>query len=190
MGQVAKAEDSLRQAATLVDPLLTGDPNNRDALLAAVRISHDQMLASETNHRKEEALTQARKAVARLEALLALRELSAAQLEAASEYLYQIAVTHKNLHRFDEGIQFSRRYLEISRSLPDGALRVSLGLSLAGRPLPGHRRPGKGSRNHQGGAHSSRAGCVLQRYGKALFMDHACCGEKERSSGAVQRPGT
>ena len=130
MGQVAKAEDSLRQAATLVDPLLTGDPNNRDALLAAVRISHDQMLASETNHRKEEALTQARKAVGRLEALLALRELSAAQLEAASEYFYQIAVTHKNLHRFDEGIQYSRRYLEISRSLPDGALRVSLGLSL------------------------------------------------------------
>ena len=130
MGQVAKAEDSLRQAATLVDPLLTGDPNNRDALLAAARISHDQMLASETDHRKDEALTQARKAVGRLEALLALRELSAAQLEATCEYFYQIAVTHKNLHRFDKGIHYSRRYLEISRSLPDGALRVSLGLSL------------------------------------------------------------
>ena len=51
-------------------------------------------------------------------------------LETASEYLYQIAVTHKNLHRFDEGIQYSRRYIEISRSLPDSDLRVSLGLSL------------------------------------------------------------
>ena len=78
-GRVAKAEDSLHHAAILVDPLLTGDPNNRDALLAAARISHDQMLAAETNRRKQEALTQARKAVERLDTLLALGGLPAAR---------------------------------------------------------------------------------------------------------------
>jgi tetratricopeptide (TPR) repeat protein len=130
VGQVAKAEDSLRQAATLVDPLLTSDPNNRDALLAAARINHDHMLAAETSHRRDEVLTQASKAVERLDTLLRLGGLSAAQLEIVSEYFYQIAVTHKNLHRFEEGIQYTRRCIEISRSLSDGALRVGLGLSL------------------------------------------------------------
>ena len=130
MGQTAKAEDSLRQAATLVDPLLTGNPNDRDALLAAARISHDRMLAAETSHRKEETLAHARKAVERLDTLLALGGVSSGRLEAVSEYLYQIAVTHKNLHRFDDAIQYSRRSIEISRAMPGGALRVSLGLSL------------------------------------------------------------
>jgi tetratricopeptide (TPR) repeat protein len=88
------------------------------------------MLAAETNHRKEEALAQARKAVERLDTLLALGGLSAAQLETASEYLYQIAVTHKNLHRFDEAIEYSRRCVELSRGQEGGALRVGLGLSL------------------------------------------------------------
>jgi tetratricopeptide (TPR) repeat protein len=88
------------------------------------------MLAAETNRCRSEALAQARKAVERLDTLLALGGLSAAELETASEYLYQIGVTHKNLRQFDEAIQYSRRSVELSRSLERGALRLGLGLSL------------------------------------------------------------
>jgi tetratricopeptide (TPR) repeat protein len=88
------------------------------------------MLAAETDHREDEALAQARKAVERIDALFDLGGLSRAQVETASEYLYQIAVTHKNFHRLEEGIRHGRRCVEISRSLPGGDLRVGVGLSL------------------------------------------------------------
>jgi serine/threonine protein kinase len=129
-GQWGKAKESLRKAGTLVEPVLRARPYERETLLTVARISHDQMVMAETEHRSKEAIAHARKTVDYLEKLFACGGLTADQSAMASDWFYQIALTHKNLQRFDEGIRFSRRSIEISRSLPGGAYQVSLGLSL------------------------------------------------------------
>ena len=129
-GQHGKAKESLLKAGTLVQPVVFAHPFDRQALLSAATISRDLMLIAEAEHRKDEAVAKAREAVGHLEKLVELGGLSAAQAEAASDCFYQIAVTYKNLHRFEEGIRFSRRSIEISRSLPEGGFRLSLGLSI------------------------------------------------------------
>jgi tetratricopeptide (TPR) repeat protein len=128
--QAAKAKASLLKAGTLVEPVLRFRPGDREALLSAATISHDLMVIAETERRKDEALAKAGKAVEHLERILEIGGLSAAQAETVCDSFYQIAVTHKNLNQFEDGIRFSRRSIEISRSLPEGGFRSSRGLSI------------------------------------------------------------
>ena len=108
------AEDNLRRAGDFVNPILSVQPGNREALLAGARISHDRMIVAEAEHLKDQAVAQARKTVEYLDRLLEGDSLSRAEAEPASEFFYQIALTHKNLHLFEEGIRYSRRSIEIS----------------------------------------------------------------------------
>jgi serine/threonine protein kinase len=124
------AEDNLRRAGDFVNPILTAQPGNREALLAGARISHDRMIVAEAEHLTDKTVAEARKTVGYLDRLMEGGSLSRAEAEPASEFFYQIALTHKNLHLFDEGIRYSRRSIEISRSLRNSASRVSLGLSM------------------------------------------------------------
>ena len=113
-----------------MNPILSAQPGNREALLAGARISHDRMIVAEAEHLTDQAVAQARKTVEYLDRLLEGDSLSRAEAEPASEFFYQIALTHKNLHLFEEGIRYSRRSIEISRTLRNSASRVSLGLSM------------------------------------------------------------
>jgi serine/threonine protein kinase len=124
------AEASLKKAADLVNPILASEPGNREALLAGARISHDRMIVAESQHRSDQTLVHARRAVEHLDRLRQQAPLTRAEAETISEFLYHIAVTHKNLHLFQDGIRYSRQSVEISRTLPNGALRAGLGLSM------------------------------------------------------------
>ncbi|HWC00241.1 MAG TPA: protein kinase, partial [Bryobacteraceae bacterium] len=128
--QQSQAEDSLRKAAAFVDPVLRARPNHREALLTGARIHHDRMIIAQAEHRKEEAVAQAHQAVEYLDRLLSLGGPSPGEAEAACEFFYYIASVHKDLHLFEDGIRYSQRSVEISRSLPNGAFRTSLGMSM------------------------------------------------------------
>jgi serine/threonine protein kinase len=129
-GQRTRAGESLRKANFFVEPALSASPADRKALLTAARISHDRMVLAESERRNGEAVAEARRAGAYLERLLGLGGLSAAESEIASGLLYGIALSCKNQHLAEDGIRYARRSIEISRSLPNGHLRLSLGLSM------------------------------------------------------------
>ena len=130
VGQHNQAEESLRKAETFVEPVLIAHAGNRQALLTAAKISHDRMTIAETDRRTEEAVAQAHKTVGYLERLLSGGEVSAAERETASEFYYDVAVAHKNMHYYNASLPYVQRSIDIGRTLPNGALRVGLGLSL------------------------------------------------------------
>jgi len=130
LGQRAQAEESLRKAYALVQPVLRSNPNHRKALMTAARISQDRMLIAESEHRTEDALAEAHNTVRVLNRILEFPDISEEEREAASEFCYHVALAHKNLHLTDEAISYAHRSIEIARSLSTPHLRLSMGLSL------------------------------------------------------------
>ncbi len=135
LGQYAQAEQSLRKAESLVDPILAANPLNRKALMTSARVSHDRMILAETDHRDEQARTLARKTVARIDTLLGLPNPSLEELEASTLFVYNIALAHKNMHLLDDALRYARRSLEITRRLPADRQRLDVTLSMVADTL-------------------------------------------------------
>ena len=118
LGQYAQAEESLRKADALVEPVLAASPQNRKALLISANVAHDRMILAHSDHRNDEALAQARKAAARLDTLLGRGKAAQSEMTSAVQLFSNIALAHKNMHLYDDAIRYARRSIEISRSLP------------------------------------------------------------------------
>jgi len=127
LGQYAQAEESLRKADALLEPVLVASPQNRKALFISANVAHDRMILASSDHRRDEALAQARKAAGRLDALLGRGKASRAEMFTAAELFTNIALAHKNMHLYDDAIRYARRSIEISRSLPSAQVRRHAG---------------------------------------------------------------
>jgi tetratricopeptide (TPR) repeat protein len=131
LGQYAQAEESLRKAEALIEPVLTASPRNRQALLTLSGINQGLMtLARQTGHRNEEALAYGRKAVRYLDTLLGLGTPSQPETREAARLLYSIALAYRNMHLHQDAIAYARRSTEVARSLPAGEGSLADGLSL------------------------------------------------------------
>ena len=124
--QRTRAGESLQKASILVQPILSAQPDNRKALLTGAKISHDRMILAANDRRNGEVAAEAQETVRRLERLLELGGLPAADSDKVSELFYDVALTYKNLHFAEDGIRYARRSIETAR-LP---LRLSLGQSM------------------------------------------------------------
>jgi tetratricopeptide (TPR) repeat protein len=129
-GQRARAAESLRKANLLITPVLSANPDDRKTLLTAARIRHDRLILAENDRRNDEALEEGRHAARYLDRLLELGSLSAAERETVSELFYNLALTHKNLHRPEDGIRYATRSIEVSQGASNAQLRLSLALSM------------------------------------------------------------
>jgi tRNA A-37 threonylcarbamoyl transferase component Bud32/tetratricopeptide (TPR) repeat protein len=131
LGQYAQAEESLRKAESLIEPVLAASPRNRQALLALAGISEGLMtLARQADRADEETLAYGGKAARRLDLFLALGPLSPAESKEAARVLYRIAKAYRNLHLHDAALNYARRSTEVARSLPPGEGSLADGLSL------------------------------------------------------------
>lgn len=128
--QRAHAENSLRKASSLLEPILNANHDNRKALLTAARISRDRMILAGNGQRNDEAIAQARQAIGYLDRFRDLGELTAEESQTASELFYDIALLHKNLYLAEDGIRYAQLSIETSRSSPNSHWRLSLGLSM------------------------------------------------------------
>jgi tetratricopeptide (TPR) repeat protein len=117
-GQTALAKDNLAKAEALLDGILKDDPQNRKALLLSGEVAQNSMMVASTDHRREESLSQARKAARSLDSLSALGPLSPSELMTAHRRFLNIAWAYKNEHRYPEAVRYARRSLEIARLLP------------------------------------------------------------------------
>jgi serine/threonine protein kinase len=129
LGQYAQAEESLRKADALLEPILAASPQNRKALLISAGVAHDRMILASSGHRNDEALAQARKAAGRLDALLGRGKATQSEMSTAVQLFINIALAHKNMHLYNDAIRYSRRSIEISPTLP--SRRAMLGDALS-----------------------------------------------------------
>ncbi|HTM50134.1 MAG TPA: protein kinase [Bryobacteraceae bacterium] len=132
LGQYAQAEESLRKAEALLDPVLQAAPQNRRALLASARISSNRMILANTEERRADASAHAGKAVWRLDTLLGLGKtsLTNSELSLSLQILNNVALTQKNTHDFEGAIRSARRSIEFSRSQPSAAAYAATAWSI------------------------------------------------------------
>ncbi|MCU1336179.1 MAG: serine/threonine protein kinase [Bryobacterales bacterium] len=130
LGRYAQAEVNLRKADDLLEVVLKVVPRDRKALLLSAEVAHDRMILANTDHRNEEALTEARKAAARLDTLLNLGPASPPERGTAATLFSNIALAHKNLRLYDDAVRYARRAIETARSSPSAGTRYGDGLSI------------------------------------------------------------
>ncbi len=130
LGQSAQAEESLRKADALFESVLAASPENRLALLESAQVAHARMILADSNERREDTLTQARKSAGRLDALLGLGTASQAELTRATQIFSNLALAHKNSNLFPDAIRYARRAIELSSSLPTSQLIRANGWSI------------------------------------------------------------
>jgi serine/threonine-protein kinase len=130
LGESAQAQESLGKADTLLESVLAASPQNRTALLESAQVAHSRMVLADSDRRREETLTQARKAAGRLEALLGLGKPSEPEATRAATVFSNVALVHKNWQLYPDAIRYVRRAIEISPSLPTAQARLASGWSI------------------------------------------------------------
>jgi tetratricopeptide (TPR) repeat protein len=116
LGDFAKAEESLKKADALLEQILAARPRDREALERSAFVAHDRMILAETENREAEALGHARKAVDRCEALLAQGAPTDAARDTALMLFGNVATASVNMHRYEDGVRYSTRQLELART--------------------------------------------------------------------------
>jgi len=114
LGQFSEAKESLSQASKFVDAILADDPKNRRALFIAATIAHDRMILADGEGRHEESLAYAKDAASLIERFLSLGNADPGDVYSMVYFYTNVADIAVNCRRFDDGIRYCRRALEIS----------------------------------------------------------------------------
>ena len=113
LGMHAAAGESLAKAETLMHAVLRASPGHDLAHLTLAEVSHDLMILADRDRNHEAALAHARAASDRLETFLGRRKTLDKEERRVVILLNNVALVHKNLHRYDDSVKFGRRTLEI-----------------------------------------------------------------------------
>lgn len=107
LGQYEQAEESLRKAEDLIESILAASPSHWAATSASIQIAHDRMILADSRGKPDEALAQARKAVARSEAFLAMDNIKPLDRSRITEVYVNVALAHKNQHRYEDAVRYA-----------------------------------------------------------------------------------
>ena len=135
LGDFKAAEQALQKGAALVDIVLAKRPQDRKALLRGASIAHDRMIVADSEHRPTDQLTHARAGESYLDRFLQLGSASPEELETVALAFGNMALTHVNLHRYEDGIRLARRLVDIARNHRLHARHVPFGLSVVANAL-------------------------------------------------------
>ena len=150
LGDSAKAEESLKKAAALIEMVLASRPEDRNALIRSAVIAHDRMMLADTEDRSADLQVHAHQAVERIETFLRrddplnpvrldgfLRPGDPSQSErsgAATLYV-NIARTYVNIHLYGDAADYARRSVELAQSVPFAQDIASEALSILANAL-------------------------------------------------------
>jgi serine/threonine protein kinase len=135
LGEPAKAEASLAQADLWIEAVLAARPGDRNALYRSGLIAHDRMILAQEEHRNGDAVMEARKSAARLDAFLRFPGISEQERGDVGARFGNIALAYVNMHQYAQAIPYARRSIEIAQSVPSGRHLVAMGLSLLANAL-------------------------------------------------------
>lgn len=116
LGRYAEAVENLRKAETLLDPIVAGDPNNRNAIYLSANAAHDRVIAADAAGQPEQMIAGALKVHERFDQLVRLGNLTGKEINAATYIYGDLAENHIRLHRFEDAVRYARAGIEISRS--------------------------------------------------------------------------
>jgi serine/threonine-protein kinase len=116
LGDFSKAEESLAKADVLIDRVVAARPDDPRALERSGAIAQDRMIVADSERRDDDALRHARRAISRIDALLATDRATAAQQEGAIGAYGNVAIAFANQHRYDDAVQCARRALEAAQA--------------------------------------------------------------------------
>ena len=135
LGDFAKAEESLKKADALLEQILASRPRDRRALERSAIVAADRMILAESEHRESDALAHARKAVDRCEALLSQGPPTDAERDTELMLFGNVATASVNMHRYEDGIRYSKRQLELARTYGPAPRAESYALSVLANAL-------------------------------------------------------
>lgn len=130
LGDFTRAEESLEKADGLVERILASRPLDSRALERGALIAHDRMIVADSEHRERDALAHGRRAIERMEAVLAAGPPTEARRDSAYSIYSNVALAHVNLRRFDEGIKYASRLLDAAKSWALSPTQISAPLSV------------------------------------------------------------
>lgn len=133
LGEFGKAEASLARADAFIDTVLAARPELRRALFRSASIAAERMILAQSEHRRADALSYARKASERLDAFLSERGAQESDRDNAAPIYANIALAHLNMHLYAEGVRYAQRTVDLARSLhrtERAGILLSNGLSL------------------------------------------------------------
>jgi len=128
LGQVDKAETSLRAAASLIEPVLLAQPANRTALLRSAQISQDRSGLAALALRDEETLRFGRVAIERMDKLISLGKPSGPEAQILAVTYQNVAVSQLGLDQIEESVRNARRAVDLAR---DAGLESLVGAGLS-----------------------------------------------------------
>ena len=135
LGDFAKAEESLKKADALLERILASRPRDRRALERSAIVAADRMILAESEHRESDALAHARKAVDRCEALLSQGPPTDAERDTELMLFGNVATASVNMHRYEDGIRYSKRQLELARTYGPAPRAESYALTVLANAL-------------------------------------------------------
>lgn len=135
LGDFRKAEESLKNADVLLDTILLARPDDRRALERSALVASDRMILAESERRRGDAVTHARKAVDRMNALLSAGPPAREERESALSVYANAATACVNLHRYDEAIRYARRMHEVATAHGPAPRPASYALSVLANAL-------------------------------------------------------
>ncbi len=113
LGQFAEAEASLDKAENFVDSVLRVDPSNRRGLFIAATIAHDRMVLADEQNRKEEMMSWAAKASARVERFMNLGNVDPKDVYSMGYFESNIAYSAGDARHFADALRAGQRALDI-----------------------------------------------------------------------------
>ena len=118
LGQIDKAEQSLREAQRLIQSVLTAQPDNRTAILRMAQINHDRMIIAGLR-RADGALSLAGTSATWLTKYLDSGDVEPADAEQVVLALNNVGNRYRLAGQFDQALSLTRRGLDIAGDYPN-----------------------------------------------------------------------
>jgi serine/threonine protein kinase len=115
LGQFAEAQESLNNAAKLVDEVLAQDARNRRGLFIATTVAHDRMVLADLEDRHEEAAADAAKAASLIERFMSLGHVDPDDVDSMVYFYANVAGASVSARHFDDAIRYCQRAFDISQ---------------------------------------------------------------------------
>jgi hypothetical protein len=132
MGDTAKAEQTLKKAAALIDTVLASRPHDPGALFRAALIEQDRMILADTEGRRADTLAHTKNALEKVQAFLRYADTRhpvhmegflragdphEAELIGAGTILSNTGLTYVNQRMYEEGARQARAGFELARPI-------------------------------------------------------------------------
>jgi len=135
LGQFDKAEASLKRADEFIEKVLARRPGSRSALILSADIAQSRMILADSEHRRQDALEQGRKAAQRTDAAMHTGPSSETDREEAARIYTNVAISNVNQHSFDDAVHYARRAVDEVRSIGSAQYELTASLSVLSNAL-------------------------------------------------------